>query len=163
MLLNYKIVQLFQHTDHYSSFMTTKTMYKSYVSNLKDEPSVLVFYVNGKRVGGFYLFGVFLWLSRQSLWMYGNSMSFSKIEEMLWQCQKCYCKWRCKLMIAVSCESIVIYLFKQHFIMQYITETCGIAGIAYIIKFTLHMIMFNLFMNDQRRQLKQQLKLYCEN
>lgn len=47
--------------------------------------------------------------------------------------------------------------------MQYITETCGIAGIAYIIKFTLHMIMFNLFMNDQRRQLKQQLKLYCEN
>lgn len=34
-------------------------MYKSYVSNLKDEPSVLVFYVNGKRVGGFYLFGFF--------------------------------------------------------------------------------------------------------
>lgn len=59
MLLNYKIVQLFQHTDHYSSFMTTKTMYKSYVSNLKDEPSVLVFYVNGKRVGGFYVFGFF--------------------------------------------------------------------------------------------------------
>uniref|UniRef100_A0A8W8LY69 2Fe-2S ferredoxin-type domain-containing protein n=1 Tax=Magallana gigas TaxID=29159 RepID=A0A8W8LY69_MAGGI len=25
-------------------------MYKSYVSNLKDEPSVLVFYVNGKRI-----------------------------------------------------------------------------------------------------------------
>lgn len=34
-------------------------MYKSYVSNLKDETSVLVFYVNGKRVGGFYLFGFF--------------------------------------------------------------------------------------------------------
>lgn len=34
-------------------------MYKSYVSNLKDEPSVLVLYVNGKRVSGFYLF-VFL-------------------------------------------------------------------------------------------------------
>lgn len=46
--------------------------------------------------------------------------------------------------------------------MQYITGTCGVAGTADII-FTLHMIMFNLFMNDQRRQLKQQLKLYCEN
>lgn len=33
--------------------MTTKKMYKSYVSNLKDEPSALVFYVNGKRVRGF--------------------------------------------------------------------------------------------------------------
>lgn len=40
--------------------MTTKKMYKSYVSNLKDEPSALVFYVNGKRVRGCFL-GFFLY------------------------------------------------------------------------------------------------------
>lgn len=47
-------------------------MYKSYVSNLKDETSVLVFYVNGKRVGGFYLFVFFVIISTEfvNVWQF---------------------------------------------------------------------------------------------
>lgn len=66
-------------------------MYKSYVSNLKDEPSVLVFYVNGKRVGGFYLFGFFVIISTEfvNVWQFDvffeNRRNVLTVSEVLLQ------------------------------------------------------------------------------